>query len=193
MLKSHKSILEEIMDVFEAIFNRRSIRSFKPGIISDEQVQQMLKAAMFAPSASNNQPWHFIVIRDRKTLDAIMEFHGSAKMLKDALLAIYVAGYVDPARLPGYWMIDCANATENLLLAAHALGLGAVWLGLAPNPQRMEPMAKLIPLPQSYQPFALVALGIPAVVPEQPDRFKPERIHQENGRKNLEEQSFRFS
>lgn len=167
------------MELFDAILTRRSVRSYKPGTITDDQVQQLLKAAMYAPSASNNQPWHFIVIRDRKTLDAIMEFHGSSKMLADAQLAIYVVSYVDPSRLPGYWMIDCANATENMLLAAHSLGLGAVWLGLAPNPQRVEPMANLIPLPENYQPFALISLGIPDVLPEQPDRFKPDRIHYE--------------
>jgi nitroreductase len=169
--------MEEIMELFDAIFNRRSIRTYKPGTVTDEQVQLMLKAAMFAPSASNNQPWHFIVIRDRKTLDAIPSFHPSSQMLKDAALAIYVCSYVDPARLPGYWMIDCANATQNLLLAAHALGLGAVWLGVVPNPQRVEGMVKLIRLPENHQPFALIAVGVPTEIPPQPDRFKPERIH----------------
>jgi len=165
------------MELFDTIFNRRSIRSYKPGEISDEQVQQMLKAAMFAPSASNNQPWHFIVIRDRKILDEIPSFHPSSNMLKDAVLAILVCGYVDKNRLPGYWMIDCANATQNLLLATHALGLGAVWLGITPNPQRMAGMLKLLPLPEDVQPFALISLGIPAEIPPQPERFKPERIH----------------
>lgn len=167
------------MELFEALFNRRSIRSFKPGTVSDDQVNQLLKAAMFAPSASNNQPWHFIVIRERMTLDTIPVFHPSSAMLKDAVLAILVCGHVDPARLPNYWMIDCANATENLLLAAHGLGLGAVWLGLAPNPARVDGMKKLIALPADVEPFALIAVGIPDNVPPQPERIKLGRIHYE--------------
>lgn len=165
------------MELLDAIFTRRSVRSYQPGEITDEQVQQMLKAAMYAPSASNNQPWHFIVIRDREILDQIPTFHPSSAMLKDAALAILVCGFVDKNRIPGYWMIDCANATENLLLAAHELGLGAVWLGIAPNPQRTVGMQKLIPLPEDVQPFALISLGIPKEIPPQPERFNPERIH----------------
>jgi nitroreductase len=167
------------MDTFEALFNRRSIRQYTQQAVPDELVQTLLKAAMYAPSASNGQPWHFVVIRDRSTLDAIPSFHPHAAMVPQAQLAILVCGKVNPA-IPAYWLVDCAAATENLLLAAHASGLGAVWLGVAPRTERMEGMRKLIPLPEGIEPFALIPIGYPAEIKEQPDRFLPERIHNEH-------------
>jgi len=167
------------MDTFEALLNRRSIRQYTQQAVSDEIVQTLLKAAMYAPSASNGQPWHFVTIRDRSTLDAIPNFHPHAAMVPQAQLAILVCGKVNPA-IPAYWLVDCAAATENLLLAAHASGLGAVWLGVAPRTDRMEGMRKLVPLPEGIEPFALIPIGYPAENKEQPDRFLPERIHNEH-------------
>jgi nitroreductase len=165
------------METLDAIFTRRSIRKFNASPVSDEQITILLKAAMFAPSGSNGQPWHFIVIRDRRILDGMQDFHPSAEIVKGAPVAILVCGEVGENRHPWYWLEDCANATENLLLAAHASGLGAVWLGVAPNQVRMDGMNKLLPLPNGIQPFALIPIGFPAEVIEAPERFKPERIH----------------
>jgi nitroreductase len=164
------------MDTFEALFNRRSIRQYTQQAVSEELVQQLLKAAMYAPSAKNGQPWHFIVIRDHKILDQVPGFHNHAQMLLQAQVAILVCGQVDPAN-PPWWLLDSAAATQNLLLAAHASGLGAVWLGLAPRPERMEGMRKLIQLPAGIEPFALIPIGYPAEKKDQPDRFLPDRVH----------------
>jgi nitroreductase len=112
-------------------------------------------------------------------LDAIPNFHPHAAMVPQAQLAILVCGKVNPA-IPAYWLVDCAAATENLLLAAHASGLGAVWLGVAPRTERMEGMRKLVPLPEGIEPFALIPIGYPAEKKEQPDRFLPDRIHNEH-------------
>jgi len=164
------------MDTFETLLKRRSIRQYTRQAVPDEMVQDLLKAAMYAPSARNGQPWHFVVIRDRSTLDAIPNFHPNAAMVPQAQLAILICGKVDPA-IPSYWLVDCAAATENLLLAAHASGLGSVWLGVAPRQERMEGMRQLIPLPEGIEPFALLPLGYPAEKKEQPDRFLIDRIH----------------
>ncbi len=164
------------MDTLEALLTRRSIRKYTTAPVSDDQVQTILKAAMHAPSTKNLQPWHFIVIRNRSILDN-MSFHPSAEIIKGASLAILVCGEVGEGRHPWHWLEDCANATENMLLAAHAIGLGAVWLGVAPNQERMDGMKKILPLPVGFQPFALIPVGVPAETKEAVDRFIPERIH----------------
>ncbi len=165
------------MDTLKALLTRRSIRKFTDAPITDEQVHTLLNAAMHAPSGSNGQPWHFIVIRKQAILDGIQAFHPSAEVIKGCKVAILVCGEVGENRHPWYWLEDCANATQNLLLAAHAIGLGAVWLGVAPNQGRMDGMNNLLPLPAGIQPFALIPLGYPAESKEATDRFKPERIH----------------
>jgi nitroreductase len=167
------------MDVIEAILDRRSIRRFKPGEISEEAVHRLLQAAMYAPSAGNQRPWHFVVLRDRKLLGAIPSFHPHAAMLGEAALAVLVCADLSLETHQGYWMVDCAAATQNLLLAAHALSLGAVWLGIYPRPERMEGMTRLLDLPPQIKPFALVAVGHPAERPPRPERFEPGRIHRD--------------
>ena len=114
------------MDAYETILTRRSIRRYTNQDVSEEMVEKLLRAGMAAPSAGNQQPWHFLVIRDRDTLVKITEVHPHSKMLLTAPLAILVAGDEKLQIHPGYWLEDCSAATENILLAAHALGLGAV-------------------------------------------------------------------
>ena len=167
------------MDVIEAILDRRSIRRFKPGEISEEAVHRLLQAAMYAPSAGNQRPWHFVVLRDRKLLNAVPEFHPYASMLGEAALAVLVCADLSLETHPGYWMVDCAAATQNLLLAVQASSLGAVWLGIYPRPERMQGMARLLTLPEQVKPFALVAIGHPAEHPPRPERFLPERVHRD--------------
>jgi len=165
------------MDVFEAILTRRSIRKYKKKQISDEILQNLLKAACSAPSAGNQQPWHFIIIDDRSILNVIHTFHPSAKMLMDADKAIVVCGDVYLEKFKGYWMIDCAAATENILLAAHGLGLGACWLGIYPRDGRVAGMRKLLHLPTHIIPFAVISLGYPAEEKQTEERYSISRIH----------------
>ena len=167
------------MDALETIMTRRSVRKFTSLEVGDELVEKLLRAAMQAPSANNGQPWHFVVIRDRAILDAVPFFHPFAQMVKEAPLAVLVCADTGNARSPDYWVLDCSAATQNILLAAHALGLGAVWLGIHPRQERMEKMAPLVKLPEGVKPLALIALGFPAEHHAFSDRFKPARIHQD--------------
>ncbi len=165
------------METLEAIFTRRSIRNFKNKEISEEQITKLLQAAMYAPSARNTQPWHFIVVTDRKKLDEIPKLHPYADMCYETTLAIMICGDLSIEKLEGYIALNCAAATQNLLLAAHALGLGAVWLGVYPRKERMEKLSKFFGLPNNILPISLVAIGYPDEINPQPERFKPERIH----------------
>jgi len=115
------------MDAIEAILTRRSIRRFRDEPVSDDLIETLLRAAMAAPSAGNQQPWHFVVIRDRETLDTTSTVHPYATMAAEAALAIVVCGDTTLEMHKGFWVQDCAAAIQNLLLAAHASGLGAVW------------------------------------------------------------------
>jgi nitroreductase len=165
------------MDAMDAILTRRSIRKYTPQEISDEIVQKLLKAAMNAPSAGNQQPWHFIVIRSREILDEIPTFHQYAQMLKQAPLAIAVCGDLEKQIHEGYWLQDCSAATQNILLAAHALGLGAVWLGVHPRDNRIHGVQSLLKLPERILPLCLIAIGYPDEQKPPDDRFLPERVH----------------
>lgn len=165
------------MEIIEGIITRRSIRKYTSQKISDEQVQVLLKAGMYAPSARNQQPWHFIVINKREILNKIAGIHPYAKMLTEVRLAILVCGDEALELSSGYWVVDCSAATQNILLAAHGLGLGSVWLGLHPREERKQAVRELFKLPANIQPLSLISIGYPNESKEIPDRFKPERIH----------------
>ena len=170
------------MDLFEAIHTRRSIRSFTPDPVSEEALREVLRAGMAAPSAGNGQPWHFVVVEDRAVLDAIPDIHPHAAMCRQAPAAIVVAAELALEKFPGYgyWMLDCAAAVENMLLAARGLGLGTVWCGICPRPERMQGLARLLKLPQGVEAHALVVIGHPgpqARFHRAEDRDKPGRIH----------------
>lgn len=164
------------MDALEALMGRRSIRKYTPNNISSAMIETILKAAMSAPSANDEQPWHFVVINERAILDRIPSFHKHAQMLARAPLAVLVCGDQKLAVNHGYLIQDCSAATENLLVAAHALGLGAVWLGMYPREERMRPMSELVGLPEDIVPIALISVGHPAEQKPPADRYKPERI-----------------
>ncbi len=165
------------MDAMEAILTRRSIRHYTDQPIAEAVMEQLLRAAMHAPSAGNGQPWHFVVLRQRALLDAIPQFHPHAAMLRHAPAAILVCGDERLEKYPNRWMQDCSAAMQNLLLAAHALGLGAVWVGIQPDEERVAAVRQLLHLPVEVHPLALAALGYPAETPKVVERFKPERIH----------------
>jgi nitroreductase len=167
------------MQTIEAILSRRSIRKFTPEIPSDTQIIEVLKAAMYAPSARNQQLWSFIVISDRTLLNELSAISPSLALLEYAPMAIAVCGDLRLAKSPDYWQTDCAAATQNILLAAHELGLGTVWMGVFPRENRVIPISKLLEIPENVFPFSLIAIGTPAEQPTQPERFLPERIFKE--------------
>jgi nitroreductase len=159
------------------IHARRSIRKYSAEAVSDADVTELLEAAMAAPSAGNQQPWHFVVIRDRAALNAIPGFHPHASMAPHAPVAILVCGDPTLEKHPGYWVQDCSAATENLLLAATAKGLGAVWCAVYPKPERVEGFARLLGLPAHVIPLAFVPIGHPAESKPPARRYNPERVH----------------
>jgi nitroreductase len=165
------------METLQAIKTRRSIRKFLNKPIPTEIVREILEAAMFAPSAGNQQPWQFIVLDDRKFLDEVPRICATASMCRQSPMAILVCGDTSLEKYPGFWAQDCSAAVENLLLAAHALGLGAVWAGVYPMKDRVEAFRRRLNLPEEITPFALVALGYPNEVPAAPKRYREERVH----------------
>lgn len=169
-------------DAVENIMTRTSVRDYEAREVEDEKVEAILKAAMAAPSAVNKQPWQFIVIKDRKTLKAISENFQSMKMAEKAALAIVVCGDLKAA-LEGegadYWIQDASAATENLLLAAHGLGLGAVWCGVYPVKERVGLLREMLEIPADVVPLNVVPIGYPAESPEPKDKWDSEKIHYE--------------
>lgn len=166
------------MDPLDCILNRRSIRKFTEEPVDDEAIETLLRAAMAAPSAGNQQPWRFVVLRDREMRVKVAGCSPYANMLPDAEVGIVVCGETAGERHPGYWPQDCAAATENILLAANALGLGAVWLGFHPHEERAACAKAVLDLPESVQPMAVIAIGHPAETKEPADRYDASRVHE---------------
>ncbi len=167
------------MDTLDAVFTRRSIRKYTDKAVPEELITDLLKAAMAAPSAGNEQAWQFIVIRDRAILDAIPKFHPYSAMLKYAAVAVLICGDLTLEKFKGFWVQDCSAATQNLLLAATTMGLGAVWTGIYPLEERVVGMRKLLNLPEHVIPLSLVPIGFPAEQPGRADRFNAERVHRD--------------
>ncbi len=165
------------MDALQAIRTRRSIRAYQDKPVPDCLVQQILTAAMYAPSAGNAQPWQFVVINDRKLLQQIPQVHPHAAMAEQAPLAVLVCGDPSREKYPGNWPLDCAAAVQNLLLAAHSLGLGGVWTGVYPNQGTMEGLGRLLGLPKGIMAHTLVVLGYPAERPPTENRYESSRVH----------------
>jgi len=165
------------MDAIEAIMTRRSIRKYTKDAVSDELIEKLLGAAMSAPSAGNQQVWRFVVITEREILDEIPKYHPHSKMLKDAPLAILVCGDLEAETRKGFWIQDCAAATENILIAANALGLGAVWLGVYPREERVVGIKKVLGLPEHIIPLSLIPIGHPAQNFPPSERFDGSKVH----------------
>lgn len=161
----------------DPVLRRRSIRKYTDEPVDEALVARLLRAAMAAPSAGDQRPWQFVVVRDRDTLRAVTTFHPYARMLGQAPLAILVCGDTRLEKWPQFWEQDCAAATENLLIEAEVLGLGAVWLGVHPLPERVAGLRRLLGIPDHVVPFALVAVGWPAQRKPPADRYDPSRVH----------------
>lgn len=162
-----------------AIFQRRSIRKYTDQDVSHESIKKLLAAAMSAPSAGNERPWHFIVVKDKERLAQLSNASPYAKMTKEASVAIIVCGDLSLEKFQGYWVQDCSAATQNILLEVTELGLGAVWLGIYPLQDRVQYIQNLFSLPEHVVPFSVIPVGDPAQSPDAPDRYEESRVHHE--------------
>lgn len=185
---STKLILQEtaspkVADPSEAVYNniltRVSVRKYQDKKVDDATLDQLLRAAMAAPSAGNKQPWHFVVCTDKEVRADMAAINPYGNMIAQAPLAIAVCG--DKSKeLEGeageMWMQDCSAAAENILLAAHGLGLGAVWTGVYPIKERISKLSKILELPENIVPLAIIAIGYPAEKPAVKQKFSEENV-----------------
>jgi nitroreductase len=167
------------MDALHALHTRRSVRKFTDEPVEESTLEEIIAAGMMAPSAGNEQPWHFVVLRDARVLKAISKDHLYASVVEKVPVAILVCGDLSMDRYEGFWVEDCAAATQNMLLATHALGLGSIWVGLYPRSQRLLDIRAIIPLPEHIIPFSIVPIGHPAEEKAMEIRFDQTRIHYE--------------
>ena len=158
------------------IFERVSIRKYTDRAVEDEKILAILRAAMAAPSAGNQQPWEFYVVRDRSKLEELSRVSPYAGCAKAAPVAI-VSAYREKLWAPAYAQIDMSIAMENLWLACGEQGLGGVWLGIAPVEDRMRAVEEILGIPEGLRAFAIFPLGYPAEERKQQDRFDESRIH----------------
>lgn len=166
-------------DKLSLIFGRRSIRVYSPGDIDESTVTQLLEAAMAAPSAMTKDPWRFVVVREHSTLAKLGAALAGGKMLATATLGIVVCGDMDTVldRQLSFLLQDCSAAIENLLLAAHALGLGGCWVGVHPDEAAVHRLKQQLSLPASIVPIAVMALGLPGEQPSPRTRFNRDYVH----------------
>jgi nitroreductase len=165
------------MDALTCIMTRRSLRHYTGEAIDDATVETLLRAAMAAPSAGNQQPWRFVVLRDRAVREQAAACSPYAGMLPDAGVGVVVCGDTEGNKHEGFWVQDCSAAIQNMLLAAHALDLGAVWLGFHPDEGRAAALAEVLRLPATVIPLGIVSIGFPTSGKPGADRFEPSFVH----------------
>ncbi len=167
------------LDALTAILTRRSIRAYTAHPVPEELIKLLLAAGSTAPSAFNEQSTEFVVVNDRKILDEIAKFEAKRPQLRKATVAIVVCGNQAKEKYKGqgYWQLDGAVASENILIAANALGLGAVWTAIYPYPDRIPKVQELLHLPADVIPLNIIPVGYPAErnLPEEP--YNPARVH----------------
>lgn len=165
------------------IFKRVSVRKYKTEPVSKEKVEMLLKAGMAAPSARNLQPWEFLVIQNKETLQKIAQLGPNAHMLSEAPLAIVVCGNLDKetehVKGKNYWVQDCSAVTQNIMLQAVEFGLGSVWIGTFPKEEMMKPLKQFLKLPDNIIPFSTIAIGYAAEDVEPKDKFDKTKVHYE--------------
>lgn len=165
--------------IVENIMTRTSIRSYTEQTVSADTIETLLRAGMAAPTAVNKQPWHFVVVNKKEKLTELAATNPYGKMLENAPLAIVVCGDMSKVlegNASAFWVQDCSAATENILLAAHALGLGAVWTGLYPDMERVDAVSEVLKLTDNLIPLCTVVIGYPAEQPQPKDKWKPENV-----------------
>lgn len=165
------------MDILEAINSRRSIRKFTGEVISDEDLKAILQAGFQAPSAHNLQPREYIVVKDKDTIEKINEFHQYTKMLPKAGCGIVVCGDKEKQPETGFLVADCSASIENMLLAAHGLGLGAVWCGIYSAENLVKSMSELLDLPEHIVPIGMVVVGTKVEDKKEKDRYDESKVH----------------
>ena len=164
------------METIKAIMTRRSIRTWTAEPVSVEERRIIMAAAMNAPSASDARPWCFVEVDDRETIDAFTEM-GGTEMLAESTFMVMVCGDASKEIYPGFWPQDCSCAAQNMQLAAHDLGIGCVWIAIYPIDERVEICRKILDIPQSITPFALLAMGVPNEVLPPEERYDEARLH----------------
>ncbi len=170
---------EESMDAIDAIKTRRSIRKYSDQPVPEEIVQDLLHSAFVAPSALDERPWHFVVIRDKKMLENLGGRMDGCEMLQTATLGILLCGDESLEQIPGYWVQDCSACAENILLAAHAQGLGACWIATIGIESRVNLLHGQLGIPREVIPFALISMGYPDEQLPGEDRYDVSRVHNE--------------
>ncbi len=168
------------METMEAILTRRSIRKYTAKAINKDQINEILKAAMYAPSAFNNQPWQFLIIDQKEILDQILKIIPHAEMLNQSAAAIIICGDKNLEQNINLIALDCAAATQNALLAIHNLGLGAVWISAYPVEETIAGLKKLFNYPDNIIPISILSVGYPDEVVTTEERYKPTKIHFNN-------------
>ena len=165
----------------EVIFSRRSVRNYQDKEIPDELLDDLLEAGMAAPSAVAKDPWHFIVLKNKVTLNKLADALPHGQMLRHAAAAFVVCGDITKAhdQLESYMLQDLSAAVENILISANILGLGTCWLGVHPRPERMDGIRKLFKLPENIIPMCGIAIGWPLDKPPARTRFNADRVHRE--------------
>ncbi len=177
---THNSESMKQQNVLDAIQTRVSVRQFTGEKISAEQIETLLRCAMSAPSAINKQPWAFVVVTDEALLKKMGEAFPYSRCGNGAACAFVMCGDLSKAiegEGQGFWINDVSAATENLLLAAHAMGLGAVWTGVYPSQERTPQVQAMLGLPEQVLPMCIVPVGVPAEQPAVKQKFKEENIH----------------
>ena len=183
----------EAPSALDVIMNRTSIRQFTGEPVSMEQLEILLRAGMAAPTAMNSQPWRFVVLTEKERIAELLGGGPRSGMFTDAGAVIIVCGQTTMMRKPFgqpdapavemdniFWYEDCSAATENILLAAKALGLGAVWTAGYPATERIAPLAAALGLPENVVPLSIIPVGIPAEDPAPKDKWNPDNIHWNN-------------
>ncbi len=168
--------------VIDCIMTRASVRSYTGEQINDSIVEKILRAGMAAPTAANQQPWHFIVVNEQNLKDSITAAFEYTKMVENCSFAVVVCGdmdnlFQDDIHEGGFWVEDCSAASENMLLAAHALGIGGVWCGIYPLKDREQRLSSILNLPSNLTPLNVMAFGYPAQPVAPKDKWAPAKIH----------------
>ncbi len=165
--------------IINNIMTRASVRTYTAQTVENEKIDKLLKAGMAAPTAGNKQPWEMIVVTDRAMLDAIPPIIKGAHMAEKSQLAIVVLGTPSKALIPEYWVQDCSAVTENILLAAHGMELGAVWCGAYPEngTGRVEAMSKLFNLPEGTYALSVIVIGYPDSEIVVKDKWDPAKVY----------------
>lgn len=168
-------------ETLRVIKNRKSVRNYLDKPVSEEDLKILIKLGMAAPSAVDMRPWDFVVVKEKSTLKALADVMPFGKMLPGAGAAVVVCGVPEKSvpDTPEFWVQDCSAASENILLAAESMGLGAVWLGVYPVKERTEGVRKILNIPENVVPLNILSIGYPKGLEKPKDKFEMEKIHKE--------------